>query len=167
MDLLDREIIIELQADAKSSLKEIGERIGLSAPSVMERVRKLEQSGVITGYHASVDAKKAGLDICAFIGVLVGDSQRITDFEVWLDGVPQVLECHHVTGGHTLLLKVKTQNTAALEALIRRIRASAGVTSTETMLVLSTQTERVQLALPFSDEEADGGRRKRSRQKAS
>ena len=73
LDEIDRQLLDELQSDCKRSLKEIGALVGLSAPSVMERVRKLESGGIIKGYHALLDARKVGLDISAFIGVSISD----------------------------------------------------------------------------------------------
>lgn len=163
LDEIDRQLLDELQRDCKRSLKEIGAAVGLSAPSVMERVRKLESAGIIRGYHALLDARRIGLDISAFIGVSIGDPQLLSAFEQWVDSVPQVMECHHVTGGHTLLLKVKTQNTEDLERLISLIRSTEGVASTETMVVLSTHTERAEIALPPADAATDTRRRKRPR----
>ena len=166
LDAIDRQLLDELQSDCKRSLKEIGAVVGLSAPSVMERVRKLENSGVIRGYHALLEARKVGLDISAFIGVSISDPQLLAALEEWVDSIPQVLECHHVTGGHTLLLKVKTQNTKDLERLISRVRSKEGVASTETMVVLSTHTERVEIALPAAELASDTRRRKRPRRRA-
>lgn len=166
LDGIDRQLLSELQSDCKRSLKEIGASVGLSAPSVMERVRKLENAGIIRGYHASLDARKVGLDISAFIGVSISDPALLTAFEEWVDSVAQVLECHHVTGGHTVLLKVKTGNTADLEKLISRIRSMEGVASTETMVVLSTHTERAEIALPPGEPATDARRRKRPRRSA-
>ena len=166
LDGIDRQLLGELQTDCKRSLKEIGAAVGLSAPSVMERVRKLENAEVIRGYHAVLDARKLGLDISAFIGVSISDPRLLSAFEEWVDSIPQVLECHHITGGHTLLLKVKTQNTRDLEQLISRIRSMEGVASTETMVVLSTHTERVEIALPPGEPESDTRRRKRPRRSA-
>jgi len=164
-DLIDVQLIAALQSDAKASFNRLGEKVGLSAPSVMERVRKLEQAGVITGYHASVDARQVGLDVAAFIGVTIAEPRRIDDFERWVDEVAPILECHHVTGRHTLLLKVKVRNTEALEQLIARVRGFDGVQGTDTMVVLSTRVERVQLELELP--EASETRRKRSRKHAS
>ena len=163
LDEIDRQLVAELQADAKISLKEVGVRVGLSAPSVLERVRKLEAAGVITGYHAVVDARKLGLDVAAFIGVSIGNPENLEKFEDWAAGVPQVLECHHVTGGHTLLVKVKTANTQSLERLISRIRSFDGVSGTETMIVLSTKTERVQVSLESATRPNDAPRKRRRR----
>ena len=165
LDDIDRQLLIDLQQDAKVSLGRLGERVGLSAPSVMERVRKLEQAGLIKGYHAVLDARAVGLDVASFIGVRVQSPAAIEAFEAWVEGLPEILECHHVTGSYTLLLKVKTRNTSALEQLIRRLRSFEGVASTDTMVVLSTRIERVMLPLE-EGEEAEGPRapsRKRRR----
>ncbi len=167
LDEIDRQILEGLQDDAKVSLNRLGERVGLSAPSVMERVRKLEQAGVITGYHAVLDARAVGLDVAAFIGVRVQNPNAIEAFEAAIEDVPQILECHHVTGGHTMLLKVKTRNTGALEQLIRRIRSFDGVASTETMVVLSTHAERVQVPLDDPREDPAEPQRARKRRRAS
>ena len=166
LDETDRRLLEELQSDSKRSLKEIGAAVGLSAPSVMERVRKLESAGVIKGYQALLDARAVGLDVSAFIGVSITNPGHLGDFERQIDAIPQVMECHHVTGGHTVLLKVKTRNTTDLEQLISRVRSMDGVVSTETMVVLSTHTERAQIALPAS--EPDGAKpKKRTRRQAS
>lgn len=165
LDGIDRQLLEALQSDSKRSLKDIGAAVGLSAPSVMERVRKLENAGIIKGYHAVVDARKVGLDISAFIGVSISSPVHLASFEQWVDEISQVMECHHVTGGHTLLLKVKTRNTEDLEKLISRIRSMEGVASTETMVVLSTHTERVEVALPPHEPASEARRRKRPRRK--
>ena len=142
LDDIDRRILALLQADCKTPLAKIGEKVGLSAPSVVERVRKLEADGFITGYHANIDARKLGVDITAFIGVSIGHPEGIATFEKQLETLQDVLECHHVTGGYTLLLKVKARNTQALEGLIRKLRSIEGVERTETSVVLSTKVER-------------------------
>ena len=166
LDDIDRKLLTALQRDAKTPLAKLGEKVGLSAPAVMERLRKLEQADVITGYHATVDARRIGIDVAAFIGVAVS-AQRIDPVEEWVDGQPEILECHHVTGGHTLLLKVKVRNTRALERLISSIRSLEGVNATETMVVLSTHTERVRLALETDSDEppAEPARGRRARAK--
>ncbi len=147
LDTIDRHILSLLQDNCRLSLAKIGEHVGLSAPAVIERVKKLEDSGVITGYHAVLNGRLLGMDITAFIGVSIGHPKAIANFETAVDALDGVLECHHVTGEHTLLLKVKTHNTSSLEELIRRVRSIDGVVQTETMVVLSTHTERLQLAL--------------------
>lgn len=147
LDDIDLGILSLLQSNCRMPLAKIGDRVGLSAPSVMERVKKLEDSGVIHGYHALLDAKKLGMDVTAFIGVSINHPKLIDRFEVEVDGIEDVLECHHVTGGYSLLLKVKTLNTSSLEQLISRIRSIEGVERTETMVVLSTHCERIEVAV--------------------
>lgn len=162
LDEIDLQLVALLQADGKLPFNKLGDKVGLSAPSVMERVRKLEQNGVIKGYHAVIDGRKVGLDITAFIGVSINYPKKIESFERWVDNEPRVLECHHVTGAHTLLLKVKSTNTAELEDLISRVRSLEGVERTETLVVLSTRTERVQVPL-VSETQSSTERKSRRR----
>ncbi len=160
-DEIDLQLVAELQQDCKVSYSELGARVGLSAPSVLERVRKLEKAGIVTGYHALVDGRKLGLDVTAFVGVGFNFPRRIEAIEASMVVLPGVLECHHVTGQHTLLIKVKARNTADLERLISAIRSLEGVESTDTMVVLSTQTERVALPIDAALATRKGRRRKR------
>ncbi len=148
LDEIDVKILETLQRDCKIALARVGEQVGLSAPSVVDRIKKLEQAGIIKGYQAVLDSKELGLDVTAFIGVELGQVDGITELEGLVSALEGVLECHHVTGQHTLLLKVKTANTASLEALISEIRTLPGVMRTETSVVLSTAIERSQLPVP-------------------
>jgi Lrp/AsnC family leucine-responsive transcriptional regulator len=146
LDDIDRRILAHLQEDCKAPLAQVGKRVGLSAPSVMERIRKMEEAGILRGYHALVDSRKVGLDVTAFIGVSMSPT-GIERLEGVLVTIDEVLECHHVTGAYTVLLKVRTQNTQALERLISRVRLLDGVLRTETLVVLSTQLERTLIPL--------------------
>ena len=148
LDAIDLQILESLQADCKVPLHQIGKLVGLSAPSVIDRIKKLESAGIIRGYHATLDSRRVGLDVTAFIGVVVEQPTAIEELEGLVSALEGVLECHHVTGQHTLLLKVKTRNTSSLEHLISQIRTIPGVARTETMVVLSTHTERSQVPLP-------------------
>ena len=147
LDGVDREILEALQANCRISMSKLGEKVGLSAPSVVERVRRLENEGFIKGYHAMLDASRLGIDITAFIGVSVNTPVAIDGFELQVSEVNDVLECYHVTGEHSLLLKIRTRNTDSLEHLIRRLRSIPGVTRTQTSVVLSTPVERSRLSL--------------------
>jgi Lrp/AsnC family leucine-responsive transcriptional regulator len=162
-DAIDLQIISSLQEHGRIPLTKLAEQVGLSAPSVIERVKKLEDGGMITGYHASIDARKLGKDVTAFIGVSIGHPRTIGLFEESVALMDDVLECHHVTGEHTVLLKVKTNNTASLEQLIRTIRLIDGVTRTETMVVLSTHTERTQISVSNEESQPEVGNGKRHR----
>ena len=119
----------------------------MSAPAVMERVKKLEASGVIRGYQAVLDSKKVGKDITAFIGVSIGNQRDMEKFAQQMVGYPDVLECHHVTGEESFMLKVKSANTGSLEKLLGEIRSVEGVTRTVTRVVLSTAKEGQALEL--------------------
>jgi Lrp/AsnC family leucine-responsive transcriptional regulator len=156
LDEIDRRILALLETDCKTPLAKIGEKVGLSAPSVVERLRKLEDGGYILGYHAHLDSRRLGMDITAFIGVSIGHPRGIAIFEQQLEHLPEVLECHHVTGGYTLLLKAKTRNTSELEGLIRKLRSIDGVERTETMVALSTKVERTAVASVALDLSARG-----------
>ena len=160
LDSIDLQILSVLQSHCKIPLVKLGEEVGLSAPSVIERVKRLEDNGIISGYYAVLDARRLGKDITAFIGVAIKHPRLISNFEQAVNLFDDVLECHHVTGEHTLLLKVKTDNTSSLERLISSIRSIEGVDRTETMVVLSTHTERTQIALgvAHSDSETNGRR---------
>jgi len=149
-DDIDLHIISILQENCKLPLAKIGDKVGLSAPAVIERIKKLEDSGTITGYRAILAGRRLGLDVTAFIGVSISHPRLISGFEKEISDLDGVLECHHVTGQHTLLLKVKTQNTSTLEEVISRIRSVEGVDRTETMVVLSTHAERTQIKIPFN-----------------
>jgi Lrp/AsnC family leucine-responsive transcriptional regulator len=163
LDATDLRILDLLQENCKRPLAAIGEKVGLSAPAVTERIHKLEQSGVITDYVALLDARRVGLDVTAFIGVAIGHPRLIDSFEREIAAVDDVLECHHVTGGHTLMLKIKTENTETLEGLIDRIRSIDGVSRTETMIVLSTRAERPRIPLEGADAPRRRARRNRLR----
>jgi Lrp/AsnC family leucine-responsive transcriptional regulator len=151
LDGVDRALLGLLMDDCKQSLAALGEKVRLSPPSVLERVRKLEEAGVVRGYHAEVSPKAVGLDIGSFIGVGIDHPRSIPGFEKQIADMPEVLECHHVTGRHTLMLKVRTADTGSLHTLISRLRELPGVARTETMVVLATQIERSSLALPEID----------------
>jgi Lrp/AsnC family leucine-responsive transcriptional regulator len=146
-DATDLEILELLQENCKQPLAAIGQKVGLSAPSVLERIHKLEEAGVVIGYQAVLDARKLGRDVTAFIGVATERARDIARIEREVGSIDDVLECHHVTGAWTLLVKVKTHDTESLEDLIERLRACEGVGRTETMVVLSTHTERSRVPL--------------------
>jgi Lrp/AsnC family leucine-responsive transcriptional regulator len=148
LDSLDLRILDILQHDCTTPRSHIAELVGLSPPAVLERIRKLEEAGVVRGFHALLDSRKLGFDVTAFIGVSLAHPRHIAQFEREIAEVLAVQECHHVTGDFTLLIKVRTANTAGLEHLISQIRSVEGVQRTVTMVVLSTQVERFDLELP-------------------
>ena len=163
LDAVDRSLLRALQDDCKRSLAELGAEVELSPPAVLERVRKLEEAGIVTGYHATLEPRKLGFDIGAFIGVGIDHPRSIDKFEAAILALPEVLESHHVTGRHTLLLKIRTANTESLHKLISAIRALPGVARTETMIVLATQHERQRIPIDEPTPERKGRSARRSR----
>jgi len=155
LDAIDRGILEGLQDNCKQSLAELGDKVGLSAPSVVERIHKLEEAGVILAWTAQLDARRVGKDVTSFIGVSTDRPAAIRSVGREVALIDEVLECHHVTGAHTLMLKVKTRNTQTLEGLIDRIRDLKGVTRTETLVVLSTHVERSRISLSEEGDAAD------------
>ncbi|MBI2358367.1 MAG: Lrp/AsnC family transcriptional regulator [Deltaproteobacteria bacterium] len=158
LDPIDIKILSILQSHGRSHLADIAKEVDLSSPAVMERVKKLEAHGVIRGYHAVLDAKKVGKDVAAFIGVSVAHQRHIDDFAARMVEQHDVLECHHVTGEESFILKVKTAGTESLEKLLGEIRSLEGVTQTVTKVVLSTPKESQQLE--FDESLTDGSRKK-------
>lgn len=151
LDATDLGILALLQRNCKQPLAEIGKQVGLSAPSVTERIHKLEDAGVIQAYRAVIDSRALGRDVTAFIGVGVEHPRAFETFEKEVGGLSDVLECHHVTGQHTLMLKVRTANTETLEALIAQVRSVPGVQRTDTTVVLSSYLERSSVAIDAVD----------------
>ena len=147
LDQTDLKILYILQNDGRRRIADIADDVALSAPAVLERVRKLEANGVIKGYQALVDSKRVGKDITAFIGVSVGSQKEMDKFAAQMTRYQDVLECHHVTGDESFILKVKSANTASLEKLLADIRSVDGVTRTVTKVVLSTSKESQALEL--------------------
>ena len=141
-------------------MADIADKVELSTPAVMERVKKLEAGGVIKGYQALIDGKKVGKDIAAFIGVSIGHQRDIDGFAAQMLRYQDVLECHHVTGDESFILKVKSANTGSLEKLLGEIRSVEGVTRTVTKVVLSTVKENQALQLDAGLAENSHGKKK-------
>ena len=138
LDPIGWRILAELQHDARMQFVELGKRVGLSTPAVIERVRRMEEAGIITGYRVEIDRSKVGLPVCAFIRVRV-----IGDFIPRVIAVaremPEVFECHRIAGEDTFLLKVCVQTSEALEKTVDKLTPYVATT---TMLVFSSPVTR-------------------------
>jgi Lrp/AsnC family transcriptional regulator, leucine-responsive regulatory protein len=142
MDSTDRKILNILQSEARTPNAELARQVGMAPSAVLERVRKLEERGVIRGYEARLDPKALDLGLLAF--VLVRTSERVGHPETSsrLKDIPEVQEVHHVAGEDCFLIKVRVANTDALQALLRdEIGAIPTVRSTNTTIVLQTVKE--------------------------
>ncbi len=131
-------ILIELQEDARLSFSELGRRVGMTAPAVAERVRRLEERGIIRGYRLELDVERLGLPLQALVRLANrgASSQEITRT---IRELPEVLECHHVTGEDCYVLKVAVPSMRQLEALLERLLRFG---STTTSIVISTPVTR-------------------------
>jgi Lrp/AsnC family leucine-responsive transcriptional regulator len=137
---LDREIVRLLLTDGRMSYTDLGRSTGLSTSAVHQRVRRLEQRGVITGYSADVDVEALDLALTAFIAIKPIDPAAPDDAPERLESVSAIESCYSVAGDESYLLKVRVASPTALELLLAEIRAKAGV-STRTTVVLSTPYE--------------------------
>jgi Lrp/AsnC family transcriptional regulator, leucine-responsive regulatory protein len=117
IDDIDCEILAELQTNARIPFAELGRRVGLSTPSVIERVRRLEDSHVIMGYRALVDPSRVGLPVRAFVKVTVA-GDKLTRFAALIRDLPEVLECHRVTGAESFMVQVAVRDVSHMEEVI-------------------------------------------------
>ena len=140
MEDLDRAIVRLLAADGRMSYTDLGKATGLSTSAVHQRVRRLEQRGVIKGYSAVVDHESLGLSLTALISIKPIDPAAPDDAPLRLEGVGQIEACHSVAGDESYVLKVRVASPSELETLLAEIRAKANV-STRTSVVLSTPYE--------------------------
>ena len=144
LDDIDRRLIEALQDDARLSYRGLGRRIGLSQPAVADRVRRLEEAGVVLGYRARVDRGSAGLPITAFLRVTcAGD--RFHAIHRLARELPAVLECHHVSGEACFMVKVAEASLAGLERTVERFREHGETVSS---VVLSSVVEDKPPSLP-------------------
>ncbi len=142
LDQRDHEILALVQRDAKMPQAEIGRRVGLATASVNERLRKLEQAGVIRRYGALVDPQAVGASLAAFVEISIEHPRYEPGLIEHLRGLKAVQECHHITGEFSLLLKVRVRDMAALrELLLHHLNAREGVRQTRTIMVLETVKE--------------------------
>ncbi|MFQ5569205.1 MAG: Lrp/AsnC family transcriptional regulator [Rhodothermales bacterium] len=147
IDHIDAKILRLLQANGRMKRNAIAEEVGLSVPSVSERMRKLEERGVLVGFHAVLNPKRLHIDITTFIRVKVDSSQQYGNFVSRACELDEVLEVHSITGQGSHILKVRTCNTTTLERLLSRIQSWPGVSGTTTSIVLSTFKETRQVAV--------------------
>jgi Lrp/AsnC family leucine-responsive transcriptional regulator len=147
LDDLDWALLTELQADGRLSYNELGRRVHLSSPAVAERVRRLEQAGVITGYSARVDAARAGHPLLAFVQMRCSLGKCLLRTTT-ADDYPELVEIHKLSGEHCTLLKVRAASLAHLEGLVERLGTHGEL---RTHIVLSTQYEGRPVGKPNAD----------------
>ncbi len=142
LDRIDRRILALVQRDASLAQSEIAKRVGLSTAAVHERVKKLEAAGVIKRWTAIVEPAAVGAEVCAFVEVFFEHPRFEKGFVERVKKLEAVLECHHITGEFSLLLKVRVADMPALqELLLEQLSSHEGVRQTRTVMVLSTVKE--------------------------
>jgi Lrp/AsnC family leucine-responsive transcriptional regulator len=141
LDAFDRKILGMLVQDATASYAELGKKIGLSAPAVHERVKRMRRNGVIRQTSVMIDPVAIGKPFLAFIHVDVRGWCK-TPQQLSIADFPEVEEVHNVSGDTSMLLKVRTENSLALEGLLARIYDVPGIVATRSYIVLSTQMDR-------------------------
>ncbi len=140
MEDLDRQILRLLATDGRLSFTDLSKATGLSTSAVHQRVKRLEQRGVIRGYGASIDFREVGLPLTAFISIRPIDTSQPDDSPDRLAHIDEIEACHSVAGDESYILKVRVTEPSDLESLLATIRATANVT-TRTTIVLSTPYE--------------------------
>lgn len=147
LDEIDIKILNHLQKHGRAQRNKLAEIVHLSVPSVSERMRKLEEKELISGYHAVLDAKLFNFDITAFVFVEVDGSDNYPGFVDQVTDEEEVLECHSITGEGSHVLKIRTKNTSSFEKLLSRIQSWQGVTRSRSNVVLSSFKETRELPI--------------------
>jgi Lrp/AsnC family leucine-responsive transcriptional regulator len=158
LDEIDLQILRLLRQDGRMPHAAIAKTVGLSGPAVHERVRKLEQSGVIAGYCAVLDPELLDRPHVAFVMVTLSEGDEFASDEPIVARIcdePDVLEFHRIAGQDCYLVKVRTATNKDMEKLLRRIRSIRGVARTRTTIVLSTELERATIEVPEREDETE------------
>ncbi len=133
MDKIDRKLLKLLQENARYTLKQLSERVYLSSPAVAARIEKLEEEGIISGYHADVSLERLGYHITAFINLEMEPKHK-SSFLPFIQSIPNVIECNIVSGNYSMIMKVGFPNTGDLEAFIGKLQKYG---NTETQIIFS------------------------------
>lgn len=148
LDAVDSAILVALQADASLSNVKLAEKVGLSPAATLSRVRNLEKDGIIEGYSIQVNQEKIGFGLLFFVSVQLSshDVDLVDQFRVAIRELPEVIECHFVTGNHDYMLKVAVKDRAALEEfLVQKLTPIPGVDRMHTSLVMNEVKKRTVL----------------------
>ncbi len=141
MDAVDRQLIQALRENGRASYAELGRLVGLSGPSVTDRINRLEQAGVITGYRATVAPAALGLGATALIGIQLSDAADHEDVARRMHDLEEIEDCWFIAGDDSFMIRVRVADVDGLEHTIRRLSGLRGVARTRTTVVLSTKWE--------------------------
>jgi Lrp/AsnC family leucine-responsive transcriptional regulator len=143
VDLVDVKILNLLRENSRINASLIGEQINMSVSTVIERIKKLEASGIIKQYTAILNPKLLGKDITAFISIRLEHPKYNDNFMESVKCMPEIIECYYLTGDYDYLLKVITRSTETLSQVLNQIKSITGVSLTKTVVVLSTVKNEV------------------------
>ena len=146
MDALDKKAVAFLMLHGRATWADLGQVLGLSAPATADRVRKLENEGVIRGYAALPDPELLGYPLLAYVSVTLVSQRSRTAFLKAIGRMKEILEAHHIAGEDDYLLKVRCRNTQDLDRILaRELKSKHGVARTRTTIVLATAKETIKL----------------------
>lgn len=152
MDAIDVKIIECLKHNSRENASVIGSKVNMSVSAVIERIKKLEASGIIKQYSLVLDKEKLGLDLVAFISVSMEHPKFNDDFINFVTRNPQIVECHYITGDFDFILKICTTSGKGLEKLVNEIKSIRGVSLTKTLVVLSTNKEETCVSVESAEQ---------------
>ncbi len=161
LDFTDRKILSALLSKGRSTFAELAAQVGLTAPTVHDRVKKLERSGVIEGYTAIINPASLGFNISAMVSITTSTSVSAPDFEQSLAEIPEIQTCYSVAGEESYVAIVLTRTPKTLEKLLQRIKAIPGTVATKASVVLSAPVSRHNL--PMDDEVQEFPRERQAR----
>jgi len=147
LDAVDLRVLAVLQRNARSTYAEIAEAVGLKPPAIHDRVKRLEQRGVLRGYGALLDTRRLGLGLTAFVSVYTTPEVSYDAFCAAVADLAEVCEVHSVAGEEAFILKVATRSTDHLDEFLSRLKLVVGIARTKTTIVLSTPFQRDGVAL--------------------
>ena len=147
LDNIDKQILIELQNSGRESASNIAEKINVSVPTITERIKKLQEIGVIIGFQVIIDPIKIGLDVSAIITIISGSSQYYKEVTLAAKETPEIVQCFSTTGNGSHTLLVNTKNSYSLEELLRKIQSWPGVIRTETQIILSSYKNGIKIPI--------------------
>jgi len=139
LDSLDNRILTILTKDARMPFLEVARQCGVSGAAIHQRVQKMKEEGVIKGSEFILDYRRLGYNTCAFVGIQVNLIQEITHDEVFkkISEIPEIIECHHITGKYSLLVKILTKSNEHLkQILVEKVQTIREITGTETFISL-------------------------------
>lgn len=143
IDGIDKKILIELTSNSRTPILEISRKIGISGAAIHQRIRKLKDSGLISGQHLKLNPKALGYTTLAFIGVYFDKAERNSQAIREMKKIPEILECHYTTGNWSVLIKILCKNNEHLMILLnKQIQSINGVSRTETFISLEQQIDR-------------------------